>query len=103
VPLSPESGGSSKEGEWQNLAAAIAAEKPSKISDIAADEADDADGDSKVGKGTKKGPKKKNRNVGGWVSPMFASEIERSWLEADKYESNLDLSKYVPQVGDVVL
>jgi len=43
------------------------------------------------------------RNVGGWVSPEFSAEIDRSWLAADTPPDHFDLSKYVPQVGDTVL
>lgn len=55
-------------------------------------------------------PKKKReltgRNVGGWISPRFAQEVDRSWLEREKptpVTTPFDLSKYVPQVGDTVL
>jgi hypothetical protein len=43
------------------------------------------------------------RNVGGWISPEFSKEIERSWLERDTPAEKFDLSTYVPQVGDTVL
>jgi len=43
------------------------------------------------------------RNVGGWVSPEFAAEIDRSWLASDTPPDRFDLSKYVPQAGDTVL
>jgi hypothetical protein len=52
-------------------------------------------------------PKKKReltgRNVGGWISPKFSHEVDRSWLEKEKPTTTFDLSKYVPQVGDTVL
>lgn len=47
--------------------------------------------------------RKKGRNVGGWVSPVFSEEIDRSWLASDKFTLNFELSKYVPQIGDTVL
>lgn len=43
------------------------------------------------------------RNVGGWISPEFSKEIDRSWLERNAPDENFDLSTYVPQVGDTVL
>lgn len=44
------------------------------------------------------------KNVGGWVSPRLAQEMDRSWLEREEhFSTSFDLSKYVPQVGDVVL
>lgn len=43
------------------------------------------------------------RNVGGWISPNLAEVIDRSWLENDRPVADIDPSKYVPQVGDVVL
>ena len=47
--------------------------------------------------------RKKSRNVGGWVSPLFAAEIDRSWVEKDTFDPKFDLSNYAPQVGDTVL
>jgi hypothetical protein len=90
-----DAGGPSKDkGGWQNLAAAIAAE-PSKMSQTAIE-------DAKSSKGPTKG-RKKTRNIGGWVDPNFSKEIRRSWLQIDKYESSFDLSRYSPQIGDIVL
>jgi hypothetical protein len=43
------------------------------------------------------------KNVGGWVSPTFAKEIDRNWLNGDRPPERFDLRKYVPQVGDIVL
>jgi hypothetical protein len=49
-------------------------------------------------------PRKQNPgNVGGWISPNFAREIDRSWLEQDANHDSFELARYVPQVGDVVL
>lgn len=94
---------------WSSLASAITAEtlnsssraqleKPSP-GDVA------EDGDSKPA--AKGRPKKKRetipKNVGGWVSPAFAQDIDRSWLEADNTPKKFDLSSYIPQVGDTVL
>lgn len=99
-----DTGGAIKENsQWQNLAAAIAAEH-SKISETTpVDDVDATGGDTKTSKGASKKVKKKNRNVGGWVDPNFGKEVRRSWLQGDKYESNLDLSDYVPQIGDIIL
>ncbi|KAL3940731.1 MAG: hypothetical protein SGBAC_004782 [Bacillariaceae sp.] len=50
-----------------------------------------------------KNRKKDVRNVGGWVSPIFGQELERSWLERENALPNFDLDSYVPQVGDTIL
>jgi hypothetical protein len=50
-----------------------------------------------------KGRKRSARNVGGWVSPNFSSEIDRRWLQRDKADDEFDMFAYVPQVGDTVL
>jgi hypothetical protein len=101
--VSPESTVISEEEEWRNLVGALAAEQPSKITNHADDE-DDAVGESKLGRGSRKGaPRKKNRNVGGWVSPAFAKMINRVWLEGDQYDPNLNFSTFVPQAGDIVM
>jgi hypothetical protein len=47
--------------------------------------------------------RKKVKNVGGWISPEFSEEIDRSWLSGDAPTKQFDVSKYVPQVGDTVL
>lgn len=47
--------------------------------------------------------KRSARNVGGWISPLFAENIDRSWLEQDCHPDKFDLSRYVPQVGECVL
>jgi hypothetical protein len=47
--------------------------------------------------------KKEVRNVGGWISPPLAKELDRKWLERQKALHNFDLNMYVPQVGDTVL
>jgi hypothetical protein len=43
------------------------------------------------------------RNVGGWISPDFSNDINRSWMENEVPSDRFDLSSYVPQVGDTVL
>jgi hypothetical protein len=43
------------------------------------------------------------RNVGGWISPDFSEKIDRSWLQQHNAPKSFELSKYVPQVGDIVL
>lgn len=48
--------------------------------------------------------KRTAKNVGGWVSPQFAQEIDRRWLERDAPDTKaFRLETYVPQVGDTVL
>ena len=59
---------------------------------------------SKVGPpSAKKKRDNMGRNVGGWISPKFANELERSWLERDALPLKFDLPTYVPQIGDTVL
>lgn len=99
----PKASPKKEDGEWHGLAAAIAAEKPVKMRDSVVDDDAEEETEVKTARGPKKPKKKKSRNVGGWVSPLFASTIERSWLGVDKYDSNIDLSRFVPQAGDVVL
>lgn len=50
-------------------------------------------------------PKRKRsaRNVGGWISPEFSSELDRSWLTNDPVDATFRLESYVPQVGDTIL
>ena len=52
---------------------------------------------------TRQGRKRSVRNVGGWVSEQFSSKIDREWLSLDTPPNLFDLSRYVPQVGDLVL
>jgi hypothetical protein len=51
--------------------------------------------------------KRQAKNVGGWISPDFAKDIDRSWLEGHVPPYNnkqaFNLSSYVPQSGDIVL
>lgn len=66
-------------------------------------EKDSAEADE-CGSPARKTKRKRNlRNVGGWVHPDFAEKIDRSWLERDSQPLELDLSSYVPQVGETVL
>ena len=107
MPIYPDTDDKTDTVGWQNLSAAIAAERPSKIIDCtrsAPDEADDIDANCAQAKVSKRGgPRRRNPNVGGWVSPSFACQIDRSWLAGDQYESKLNLSTYVPQAGDIIL
>lgn len=64
---------------------------------------DDNANEEEAASGTAKQRRKIARNVGGWVSPDFAGEIDRSWLEKDSPAVDFNLSTYVPQVGDIVL
>lgn len=88
-----------EEGAWNKLAVVALKEKQGK-----SDNPVDSDGvnDEQSGK-RKKIRKRRARNVGGWVSPMFSKTIDRSWLEKDYYDSNVNGSTYVPQAGDIVL
>lgn len=43
------------------------------------------------------------RNVGGWISPDFANDVQRSWLESCEPMQPFNVSYYVPQIGDTVL
>jgi hypothetical protein len=61
------------------------------------------DVDSPAKGSSTKGRKRNARNVGGWVSPNFSTEIDRRWLQRDKADDEFDISAYVPQVGDTVL
>jgi hypothetical protein len=47
--------------------------------------------------------KKRELNVGGWISPSFSPTVSRSWLEKDQATKRFQLDSYVPQVGDTVL
>lgn len=47
--------------------------------------------------------KRQAKNVGGWISPDFAVEVDRSWLNRDATEVEFDIHSYAPQTGDVVL
>jgi len=59
--------------------------------------------DSPTKEQSTKGRKRNARIVGGWVSPNFAAELDRAWLERDAAEDKFELSAYVPQVGDIIL
>jgi hypothetical protein len=60
------------------------------------------------------------RNIGGWISPRFSQELDRSWLSRTTQlrpvtvvppgtvakgsnTTSFDLKRWVPQVGDIVL
>jgi hypothetical protein len=43
------------------------------------------------------------RNVGGWISPDFSNDLDRSWLENVTPSKPFNVCNYVPQVGDTVL
>ena len=51
--------------------------------------------------------KRQAKNVGGWISPDFAKDIDRSWLEGHvppyNNKETFNLSTYVPQIGDIIL
>lgn len=59
--------------------------------------------DSPESKTLGKSKRKRDLNVGGWISPPFATSLDRSWLERDVPHNDFDLKAYVPQVGDTVL
>lgn len=88
-------------GDWGNLATALAVEKSSSSAGLMTSSETKDDTGASEQTGSKR--RKKARNVGGWVSPLFSAEIDRAWIESDKFEPKADLSKYVPQIGDTVL
>ena len=84
-----------KTSTWSNIAASLeGTAAPAPI-----------DSPPKSASGDSEKPKKKRepRNIGGWISPAFSAEVDRSWLEREKALKNFDLSSYAPQVGDTVL
>ena len=92
---------------WRELAKSFGPEAPASATSsipltATADQACKSSSSSSAVK-----PKKKKeltgRNVGGWISPRFAAEVDRSWLEREKPTTTFELSKYVPHVGDTVL
>lgn len=87
-------------GGWRSLATAIVSEK---IRSSNGAETDLNLKENATGYQTSVKKRKKSRNVGGWVSPLFAAEIDRSWVEKDTFDPKFDLSNYAPQVGDTVL
>ena len=97
-------------GTWGSLASAITAETLSSSARDSLERPSPGgvidESDSKAAAQEK--PKKKKRelvprNVGGWVSPAFSKDIDRSWLGSDNMPKNFDLPTYVPQIGDTVL
>jgi hypothetical protein len=73
-------------GEWGSLAAALAAENiksaPSILSsDVKEAPASDADMVKNL----------RAKNVRGWVSPVFSEQIDRTWLDRDKFDSKFNL------------
>lgn len=55
--------------------------------------------------GSVEGSKKRREvDVGGWVSGPFAARIDRAWLDQDAPQPHLDsVETYVPQSGDTLL
>lgn len=47
--------------------------------------------------------RKRELNVGGWISPNFAASLDRSWVNKDVAHKNIDPKSFVPQPGDTVL
>lgn len=93
----PKKGGKHKDGESNsNLNATMRGLQTDHLVPDEADSSPTKDPAIKV--------RKRNlRNVGGWVSPNFATAIDREWLERDTTVDSFDISAYVPQVGDTVL
>ena len=64
-------------------------------------------GNNSNSEATGKAGKRQAKNVGGWISPDFAKDIDRSWMEGcvPPYNNKqaFNLSTYVPQIGDIVL
>ena len=98
------------DGSWGSLAAAITAENLSSSAQIrpetSSPEAALIESDSQST--TLEKPKKKKRelvpkNVGGWVSPAFSKNVDRSWLESDSPPKKFDVARYVPQIGDTIV
>lgn len=99
------------DGSWGSLAAAITAETLSSSAaqgdrEKSSPEAILDEADSQLTASAK--PKKKKREVmprvvGGWVSPAFAQEVDRSWLETDNPPKKFDASTYIPQIGDTIV
>lgn len=87
-------------GGWRSLATAIVSER---IRSSTGDETYVDLKENTAGYQTGVLKRKKCRNVGGWVSPLFAAEIDRSWVEMDTFDPKFELSQYVPQIGDTVL
>jgi hypothetical protein len=92
----PSSSGHAQPAEWNDSL-------PQDIDDSVADGPS-----SPVGADEKTGPVKRKRrtnlrNVGGWVSPNFAAQLDRSWLDKDSPGKAFDPSTYAPQVGEAVL
>jgi hypothetical protein len=101
-PAQPEQAESSEKEpscSWTNLASAL--EGPSVA--IAPPSSHDSPQGTPTADNNKLKKKKEPRNVGGWISPPFAAEVDRSWLEREKPIKDFDFSTYVPQVGDTVL
>jgi hypothetical protein len=121
---------------WSNLtasmaaAAAAAARDTSKTTvtsstvDIADDDATATSNNAATTTKKKKKTRPKDaRNIGGWISPLFSQQLDRSWLERTKPLKRInvvpptttttagkgsampvfDLHAYVPQAGDIVL
>jgi hypothetical protein len=107
-----------------NLAAAAARETRTQLGlasvTVGQSDPNEEDADNISGLKTKKRRPKDARNVGGWVSPIFSQQLDRTWLERTKPLKRIaavpsqamskgcamhvfDLDAYVAQAGDVVL
>lgn len=98
------------DGSWGSLAAAITAENLSSSAQVRPETSSPvaalSESDSQSAMLEK--PKKKKRevipkNVGGWVSPGFAKDVDRSWLESDSPPKKFDAARYIPQIGDTIV
>lgn len=65
---------------------------------------DTVEGDEHEPKENGKAPKRKRgRLVGGWISPQFSNDVDRSWLQVESPPRHFDLRTHIPQTGDIVL
>jgi hypothetical protein len=96
------------DGSWGSLAAAITAENLSSSAQVRPETTSPVADESDSQSTTLEKPKKKKRealpkNVGGWVSPAFAKDVDRSWLESDSPPKKFDAARYIPQIGDTIV
>lgn len=98
------------DGSWGSLAAAITAENLNSSAQVRPETSspEAALGESDSQSTTLEKPKKRKRevipkNVGGWVSPAFAKDVDRSWLESDSSPKKFDAARYIPQIGDTIV
>jgi hypothetical protein len=103
----PVDDSSERQPKWSKLASALEQPSSSPARTPIANEASASGSAAASPATTENKPRRKKeitgKNVGGWISPHFSKELDRSWLERQKPAKTFDLSTYVPQVGDTVL